>query len=91
MSADLDSELQQACARVGASLRLGRKRRFPGDTQGDFARRVGVSRYTYQKMERGEPGVAMGSYLAAASLLGILDQVVASFTPKRPPLFGDKP
>ncbi len=87
MKEDVEAALAQATTTIGAHLREGRKRRFPGDTQDDFARRVGVSRYTYQKMERGEPGVAMGSYLRAAELLGVLDAVAAAFQPPAPSLF----
>ena len=79
--------LDLASARIGEQLRTGRRRRFPGDTQDDFARRVGVSRYTYQKMEKGDPSVALGSYLRAAQLLGILEPLVAAFEPPRPSLF----
>lgn len=72
---------------LGQHLLAGRRRQFPQDSQSDFARRIGVSRYTYQKMEKGDPGVAMGSYLRAAELLGILDAVIAGFKPPEPSLF----
>ncbi len=87
MDEDAETGLARAVAAIGEHLREGRKRRFPGDTQDDFARRIGVSRYTYQKMERGEPGVAMGSYLRAAELLGVLEAVAAAFQPPAPSLF----
>ena len=79
--------VQHALARIGEQLRAGRRARYPKDTQGDFARRVGVSRYTWQKVENGDAGVAVGTYLTAAELLGMLDEVVAAFAPPRPPLF----
>ncbi len=87
MKAKPFQDLDEPAARLGEHLRAGRRRRFPADTQGDFARRVGVSRYTYQKMEQGDPRVSLGSYLRAADLLGILEQVVAGFEPPRPSLF----
>jgi transcriptional regulator with XRE-family HTH domain len=77
----------RASARIGEQLRAGRKRRYPNDTQADFARRLGVSRYTYQKMEKGDTKVAMGSYLKAAQLLGILDRFVAGLEPPRRSIF----
>lgn len=79
--------LMDASARLGEQLRAGRKRRYPHDTQADFARRLGVSRYTYQKMEKGDMKVAMGSYLKAAQLLGILDSFVAGLEPPRRSIF----
>ncbi len=82
-----DSALDHALERIGKELRAGRHARFPNDSQGDFARRVGVSRYTWQKVENGHGGVAMTTYLQAAELLGILDQVCVGFAPPRRSLF----
>lgn len=79
--------LQDLATRIGEHLRRGRRARFPDDSQADFARRVGVSRYTWQKAEKGDPSVAMGTYLHAARLLGIGDQVAAAFEPPPPSLF----
>lgn len=72
---------------IGQHLRAGRKTRFPADTQEDFARRIGVSHYTCRKMEKGDPSVAMGSYLRAAILLGLGEQLAAAFRPAPPSLF----
>ena len=80
-------EIELALARIGEQLRAGRRARYPGDTQGDFARRLGVSRYTWQKVERGDAGVAIGTVIKAAELLGILDRVTAAFAPPRRSLF----
>ncbi len=76
-------DVHEALATIGARLRAGRRARYPADTQGDFARRLGVSRYTWQKMERGDTGVAIGTYLKAAELLGILEPVADAFSPPR--------
>ncbi|MFP4063848.1 MAG: helix-turn-helix transcriptional regulator [Halochromatium sp.] len=76
-------------ATIGAHLRAGRKRRFPGDSQDDFARRIGVSRHTYQKMEAGDPAVALRSYLLAAERLGIGRQFADGMAPPRPAFFDD--
>jgi DNA-binding XRE family transcriptional regulator len=54
---------------LGLKLRTARKARFPKDTQSDFALRAGVSRATYQKMEKGDLSVAIGSYFNAAKIL----------------------
>lgn len=80
-------EVEQAGTALGRHLRRARKRRFPEDSQDDFARRIGVSRPTYQKMEQGDRGVALGSYLRAAQLLGQLDAVIAAFEPAEPSIF----
>ena len=79
--------VQTALATIGTQLRAGRRARYPDDTQGDFARRLGVSRYTWQKAERGDAGVAVGTYLKAAEFLGMLDAVVDAFAPPRRSLF----
>ena len=81
------TELAPLVEAIGQHLRSARKQRFPGDTQQDFARRIGVSHYTWRKMEKGDPGVAMGSYLAAAQLLGMADQLVDAFRLPAPSLF----
>lgn len=80
-------ERELAAAELGRHLRLGRKRHFPHDSQDDFARRIGVSRPTYQKMEQGDCGVALGSYLRAAQLLDQLEAVIAAFEPAEPSIF----
>lgn len=90
-SPEKDPDVQTALATIGAYLRAGRRARYPDDTQGDFARRVGVSRYTWQKVEQGDAGVAVGTYLRAAELLGILDSVVDAFMPARRSLFERDP
>lgn len=79
-----------AARAIGRHLQAGRRRRFPKDTQGAFARRLGVSRATYQKMEAGDLGVAWGSVLRAAQLLGLLDQIVAAFEPRKRSLWEDR-
>lgn len=81
MDSETDRQHAELAKRMGAHLRAGRRQRFPRDTQGDFARRIGVSRYTYQKMEQGNPGVALGSYLAAAIRLGIGRQFADGLAP----------
>lgn len=83
-------DIEALSARLGQHLRAARKQRFPGDTQDDFARRLGVSHYTFRKMEKGDPSVALGSYLRAAILLGLAPRLVDAFQPPEPSLF-DRP
>lgn len=89
MTKHVSPQLRELAQRMGEHLREGRRRRFPRDTQDDFARRIGVSRYTYQKMESGDPGVALRSYLAAALQLGIGRQFVDGLAPPSRPFFDD--
>lgn len=58
---------------IGNNLRAARKAQYPKDTQAQFACRIGVSRVTFQKMEKGDANVRIGSYMEAAALLGLLD------------------
>lgn len=74
-------------ADIGKQLKACRKQVFSNDTQADFAKRIGVSRYTYQKMEQGDPSVAMGHYWQAAKTLGLQQNIEQLFEPPPPSLF----
>ncbi|MES9900666.1 MAG: helix-turn-helix transcriptional regulator [Sedimenticola sp.] len=56
---------------VGSQLRTARKKRFSTDALKDFSLRIGVSRATLQKMEKGDLSVGLGKYFAAAKVLGL--------------------
>ena len=56
---------------LGENLRHARKRRFPRDGLAEFALRIGVSRSTLQKMEKGDLSVSTGRYYRAAEILGL--------------------
>lgn len=58
---------------LGANLRRARKDRFPTDDLAAFALRIGVSRSTLQKMEKGDLSVATGKYYRAAQILGLTE------------------
>ena len=59
----------EALSILGASIRAGRlRRRWTID---ELAERVGVSRPTIIKVERGDPGVAAGTMFEAAALVGV--------------------
>lgn len=60
---------RNAAALLGASIRAGRAQR--GWTIEDLAERAQVSRVTVMKVERGDPGVAIGTVLDCASLVGV--------------------
>ena len=54
---------------LGNNLRLSRKKSFPRDDMAAFALRVGISRATLQKMEKGDLSVSLKYYFLAAELL----------------------
>ena len=58
---------------MGENLRKLRKKRYPSDDQKTFAFRIGVSKGTYVKMEKGDLSVSMASYIDAARLLNVID------------------
>lgn len=71
------SALKQLAA-LGNRLRLARLRRKLGS--GQFAERVGVSRETLRRMEKGDPTIAIGTWVRALRVLGLeadLDTVAA--------------
>jgi transcriptional regulator with XRE-family HTH domain len=56
---------------MGGHLRLARLRRRLGTEL--LAERAGISRATLNKIERGDPSVAMGNYFAVMNALGLAD------------------
>jgi len=54
---------------LGINLKLARKRRQLSAEQ--VAERAGIARSTLQHIEKGEPGVAMSSYLQVLFVLGL--------------------
>jgi transcriptional regulator with XRE-family HTH domain len=68
-SATISPLAREALQLLGASVRAGRIRR--GWTVVELAERVGVSHPTITKVERGDPTVAIGTALEAATLVGV--------------------
>jgi transcriptional regulator with XRE-family HTH domain len=59
----------EAAKLLGADVRAGRRgRRW---TVAELAERVGVSEATMLKVERGDPGVRLGTAFEAAALVGV--------------------
>lgn len=54
---------------LGENIKLARKRRKLSEIQ--VAERAGIARSTLQLIEKGEPGVAMSSYLQVLFILGL--------------------
>lgn len=53
--------------RLGLNIAIARKRR--GETQGQWASKLGVSQPTMARIERGDPSVAMASYVMCMWLI----------------------
>ena len=73
---------------LGENLKIAKKRHYPADTMADFALRIGVSKATYQKMEKGDLSVSTMNYYAAAELLG-LDRTFDTLFTEQESLFDD--
>lgn len=73
---------------LGNNLRKARKQRFPGDDLAAFALRIGVSRATLQRMEKGDLAVSFGKYYRAAQVLGLAPPFEALLKPEKS-LFDD--
>ena len=54
---------------LGRGINVARRRRRL--TAAMMAERIGVGRQTYRRVERGDPTVAMGTYLMALFVLGL--------------------
>ena len=61
--------VRRSLEKLGTDIALGRRRR--GLTVEMMAERIGVSRSTYLRMEKGDPTVAMGTYAMAIFVLGL--------------------
>ena len=67
--------VQRALRELGRDIRIARKkRRMP---VADFAVRMGVSQGTLLRLEKGDPGVAIGAVAMALLALGELDRLAA--------------
>lgn len=69
---------QRVLAELGKRLRLARKRRKLSSAV--VAQRAGISRGTLYKVEAGDPGATLGSYVRVLAVLGLegdLQQIAA--------------
>jgi len=88
----VSDEVAATCKTIGESLKSFRINEL-SEKQDMMAKRVGVSRDTYIRMEKGDPAVKIGSWLEAARITRQLDQwrtlfhlednLFADFEPKR--------
>ena len=65
----LPTRLCQSLSLLGRGINIARRRRKLTATM--MAERLGVGRQTYQRVERGDPTVAVGTYLMALFVLGL--------------------
>ena len=72
-------EAAEALARLGAHIRTARLRR--NETEATLASRMGVSRATINRLERGDGGVSLALALEALLQYGFGDQVFALGNP----------
>lgn len=61
--------VQRSLGKLGADIALARRKR--GLTAEMMAERIGISRGTYLRLEKGDPTVAMGTYAMAMFVLGL--------------------
>ena len=59
---------------LGENIKLARKRR--GYTQVLISERTSLSRLTIRKIEKGDPTVSIGHYLAVLATLGLADDFI---------------
>jgi transcriptional regulator with XRE-family HTH domain len=69
MAQALSHQASTALRLLGAEIAQGRRERRWSSAS--LARRAGVSETTVRKVERGEPGVAVGTVLEMAALTGV--------------------
>lgn len=64
----LPARVRRSLAKFGADLSIARRKR--GLTTAMMVERLGVSRSTYLRIEKGDPTVALGAYAMALFALG---------------------
>lgn len=77
----LRPSVARAIRQLGSDINRARRvRRMP---TADFASRMGVGRSTLARLERGDPGVSIGSVAAALAALGELQRLSGLIDPSR--------
>ena len=68
---DKDINIETLLKQLGRRLKEARLAR--NESQELFAQRLGMTRQSYSRMEKGSPQTLIGNWLAASSILGRLD------------------
>jgi len=77
---NLPIPVKRALGKLGADIRdARRRRRIPTAL---MAERAGISRMTLNKVERGDPGVSMGSYATVLFVLGMTTRLYELADPR---------
>lgn len=72
-------QVEHVMAKIGADISLARRvRRMATD---DFANRIGISRATLHRLEAGDPGISMNTFIMALHALGRLEALAAVVDP----------
>ncbi len=77
----LTDKQKQSLLNLGLRLKTSRLER--DDPQKEFAFRIGVSIPTLQKMEHGNPNVAIGTWIKALDILNKLDELEGLIAPQK--------
>ena len=75
--------VRHALRRLGRDIRDARRRRIPAAIA---AQRASISRTTLVKIEKGDPGVAIGIYATVLFVLGMADRLGDLAAPKNDPV-----
>ena len=74
------NSVESLLLQIGERLREARLSR--NESQELFAQRLGLTRQSYSKMEKGSPHTLLGNWLEASSILGRLDGWQEVLAPK---------
>lgn len=77
----LPPRMRRALTKLGGDIALARRKR--GLTIAMMTERLGVAKQTYQRVEQGDPAVAMGIYAMAIFVLGLGDKPFDFADPSR--------
>ena len=75
-----ENSVESLLKQLGERLREARLAR--NESQELFAQRLGLTRQSYSKMEKGSPHTLLGNWLEASSILGRLDGWQEVLAPK---------
>jgi transcriptional regulator with XRE-family HTH domain len=79
MSRPVSTRVKAAAASIGEQFVAWRK--LQGLTAAQVADRAGISRNTLRRIETGDAGVGLQSFLSVARALGVLEAVVTATDP----------
>tara|TARA_B100001105_G_scaffold73718_1_gene58086 strand:- start:785 stop:1105 length:321 start_codon:yes stop_codon:yes gene_type:complete len=74
------TEVAEALVQIGSNIQRGRKEAFR-ESREAFARRIGCSPPTLDRIERGEGGVAAAHLISALQAMHVLADVVSASSP----------